>query len=72
MTALDQLQILDERIKKCWSELNHPYIITRQDEIDIRIAINDELNKHDKIVCQDASVCCECGFTERYCNCKTQ
>lgn len=23
-----------------------------------------------KIICQDATVCVECGFTERYCNCQ--
>ena len=71
MTALDQLQILNEKIKKCRQETDKPYVITKQDEIDIELAISDELMKHDNIICQDASVCTECGFTERYCNCKT-
>ncbi len=65
MTALDQLQILNEKINKCRREQNMPYTITVQDEIDIHMAIQVELRSKGK--------CLSCGLdrviTDGYCNC---
>ena len=69
MTALDQLKILNEKINKCRREQGKPYTITVQDEIDIHMAIENEMRKK-----YPGIRCTSCGVdriisTDGYCMC---